>query len=81
MHRISQHKTSQRNINIHFNNIAMSPTKNLQLDHNQIPTTYKNPKHKINVVLDQSLSKTRQREINGESSRYPQATHQAMQIN
>jgi len=59
MHRISQHKTSQQNITIHFNDIAMSSTKNIQLDHNQIPTTDKNPKHKINVVLDQSLSKTR----------------------
>jgi len=81
MHRISQHKTSQRNITIHINNIAMSSTKEIQLDHNQIPTTNNNPKHKINVVLDQSLSKTRQSEINGGSSCYPQANHQAMQIN
>jgi len=81
MHIISQHKTSQRNITIHLNNIAMSSTKEIQLDHNQIPTIDNNPKHKINVVLDQSLSKARQSEINGGSSRYSQATHQAMQIN
>jgi len=80
MHRISQHKTSQWNITMHFNNIAMSSTKEIQIDHNQIPKTDKNPKHKINVVLDQSLSKTRQSEENGGSSRYPQATHQEMQI-
>ena len=59
----------------------MSSTKEIQLDHNQIPTTDNNPKHKVNVVLDQNLSKTRQSKINGGSSRYPQATHQAMQIN
>jgi len=41
MYRISQHKTSQRNITIHFNNIAMSLTKEVQLDHNQTPTTDK----------------------------------------
>jgi len=59
----------------------MSSTKEIQLDHNQIPTTDKNPKHKINVVLDQSLSKTRQSEINGGSSRYPRAlTKQAKQL-
>ena len=34
---------------------------------------------KVNVVLDQSLSKTRQSEINGGSSHYPQALIKAMQ--
>ena len=38
MHKISQHKTSHQNITIHFNNIAMSSTKKVQLDHNQIQT-------------------------------------------
>jgi len=38
----------------------MPSTKEIQLDHNQIPTTDNNPKYKVNVVLDQSLSKTRQ---------------------